>query len=316
MPNVVIDPGFEIGDPAWVFGANTSRVQAPSPVYAGSWSLRLRKSGTGFGTVNGVAFQDLLPANIGDTVPIQLQTWGDDYAARAGLRAVVDPGDGNLQSFDLSAPLGTGWQLWAPGSVIVAGTLLSIEIRTFSLGPGGIGDWYIDDVSLETTIGGVMQRNGWLAHQALLSVLQGITGASYMTDFKGRAYSRWILPDGPQPVPLPYLCVPLDGRGRRWENADSPAVIQHLPLTIYGYVAESKTSNTESLAVRDALQGEASVLKALLQNPTLNGTIQGMEILDGPEPIAGCSELDGLMWGEFQIPIEVTQVLGADVLGT
>ena len=221
------------------------------------------------------------------------------------------PGLLSYQSANPASP--GGWELRDLGFLDYTYPDRTFAIRSFAP-PNSSGLLYIDLISFLEL--GPMARSRWLAHQRLVAVLKGINGAGggYHTDLGSRVFTKYIRPVGSTHPALPYLCVPLVNSNPRVEH-EATRIKHTWTLPIMAFVAETNVGAYDSNAIAALYHLGEDVYKAVMQDPTLNGTVAPVSFVSGGVEEGGISPFDGLPYADAVIPIELSIFLGLDVLG-
>lgn len=278
MANLLIDPGFELNDPAWVFSsavgpdwtAERSQVEANT----GVWSARVRGNGN-VPTSQWGYVQQTIPAHAGDPISFYLNA---DHRSRFSLLSFQyeDPIIGFTELAVLSGVVGDdfgpGWFLWNVGSMPGGlGTTVRIRVQTRGTDPSGV--WYIDDglvgaLSVEERVA----RHRHLIIAEMVAVLKTITGNNvYWNDIGGRVYLRGRAPGSEvSEGEIPVLFV-LEPPERSDFRNDDHGLKSQVHLHIVGVVRETSTDPLVSNASAAASKLRDDVVKCLLTNLKLNG---------------------------------------------
>lgn len=190
MPNLLMDPGFEFDSAAWTIGPVHAgeepygeRVQTPSPVHSGAWSVKLRRGlhdggGGIFIDIGGRILQGSLPLVVGRAYAVSLWVYGN-FRGPTKLEVLLDRGDGALgfAGWRLTTPP-AGWSLWAAGAFTAIGTVGRLQWSVVG-STGQYGTWYVDDAAAGKPEDLMIEQ----IRAGLLAKLQGISVANgYLTD--------------------------------------------------------------------------------------------------------------------------------------
>ena len=204
----------------------------------------------------------------------------------------------------------TGWELRALGTFLYTPADRVLRFETASWGTGRV---LIDLIFIAED---VAKRSRWLAHQRLVTVLRGINGAGggYHTDLGNRVFTKYIRPVASTHPALPYLCVPLVNSNPRVEH-DSTWLKHAWTIPIMCFVAEPNVGAFDSDAIAALYHLGEDVYRAVMLDPTLNGTVNPVSFLSGGIDEAGISPFDGMPYADSIIPLDLSIFLGLDVLG-
>lgn len=156
MANLVQNPGAEDAVLApWVdvgFSGFATVVAAPSPVYDGTYSFKLRATwGIALGDRFGRMAQTLIGHTIGETYPVVLWINPDEAHSSGVLEIELDRlGTGAYTTIATvrASDLASGWQLWAAGSVTPESVNSAIRISSTKVAGSllGAGNWHVDSI--------------------------------------------------------------------------------------------------------------------------------------------------------------------------
>jgi hypothetical protein len=314
---VLLNGGFE-DDAAWLFGGHGGYSTARVHTGARSGILSSRKN---------------IAGNFSSRIDQQIATTPDELIAVSGwlnrdagsganadgVSFFVDtnPGDGsNLVQIDDAFPGSFPqdvWspQIWAPFTAEIDQVYLSwflpVPFTTST------GSWWLDDFAVAGAED-VVKRSRWLAHQRLITVLKGINGAAggYHTDLGNRVFTRLLIPGPNVGQRMPYVCVPIAG--------DQPQILDHdtyfklsWNVTVVGFLQDPNVGATDSDAIAAGYYLQEDIWRACLLDPTLAGTVNELRL---PNMAGGViAGVDQTPFGEVHVPIELSLLLAADVLG-
>lgn len=292
---------FDPPETGWTLGSSNSLIvddpTGPTPPNA----LRLGYEGSAERTLSSLV--------VGEHYPIYLWcNWDEvDDGTTNTIRILYN---NQLQCQFYKAEGATGWELRHVGTLnyYVAGKVLKIQ-STF---------WQSGNVHLDSIFIGedVAKRSRWLAHQRLVAVLRGINGAGggYHLDLGSRAFTKYIRPVGSTHPALPYICVPLVNSNPRVEH-DGTWIKHTWTLPIMAFVAEPNVGAFDSDAIAVLYHLGEDVYRAVMQDPTLQNTVDPVSFISGGIDEAGISPFDGMPYADAVIPIDLSIRLGLDVLG-
>lgn len=314
MPNPLVDPGFETGDPAWSLLGSAQR-RDDLGAHSGSWDAFLFGRKDAFaGNRQSIVDQQGIPVSVGEFRVLTFW-YRTTSPGPTQLTVDVDPGLGALS---LPAPgAAADWTLYVSDPIEVTGAVAGITFAVPVPGSNGSGAWEVDDVALylesELDEEALMQRGRIATYDALIAMLQGINGEAggYYYDLSDRVYRMHRLPDelGDQ-LTTPYVCLPVL----------SPASVEEQSVQVdkktwrwfvFGYVPETSQDPVLAESGRNALKLEADIERAFKADKTLGGIVRSASAPE-QESIGG----DGVSeYGEVQFTFEFTEWYTRDELG-
>jgi len=257
------------------------------------------------GLVPGSLYHALAYMNFDGTV--------DPFPSIAFSYNDAEGGSPGLYSVQRRDPLSSGgWEIRDLGFLdytVPDATLFLRGLTAF----GQTGTVLVDQLLLLGST--AVARSRWLAHQRLVAVLKGINGgATFYTDLGNRVFTKYMRPVGSTSPALPYLCVPLVNSAPRVEH-DNTRIKITWTLPIMAFVSEPNVGAFDSDAIAKLYHLGEDVFKAVMQDPTLNGTVAPVSFVSGGIEEAGISPFDGMPYADAVIPIDLSMFLGLDVLG-
>jgi hypothetical protein len=244
----------------------------------------------------------------GKTYPVRLMTKGDG----AGAVPVQLHFESGLESFDfyLDAPIGSGWQVWEPGSVAFSVASVTLEIDGHTPAASGSGFWLIDDVELDDGVADVGDLSKWKAivnAKALLEQLAGPT-TGWNTDLGGRVYTRLFTPMEETQQRRPYVCLPVNQEGEQIVHGPGGLATSTWKLEGYAYFDDDPESDRlNSDGARQASLFRDDIVRAFMDGTRLLGQAISCDVV-AVDTGAGILE-DG--WCEVEFTISFEQMVGA-----
>lgn len=157
------------------------------------------------------------------------------------------------------------------------------------------------------------RRSSADAYLALVARIASINGASggYWTDLTDRVYKRFWEPETERSE-YPYACVPLIDPAAQGDDADTPFHLLSWVQPVFIFVAQTMTSETDSITPELVLKAHDDVLKALATDWKLGNTVQSCSI------VARAFDTDSepeMRYGALRIDIRLNCDLPLTLLG-
>jgi hypothetical protein len=169
--SIVIDPGAELGDPAWVL-TRTVRAQGLGQP-DGAWAWQLSPNRILSVSANAVMQQDSLMAQVGVQYPVQI-TVNPDGAGNSTLSVVID---GTQFGPYLLSDFPAGWSVQDLGTVTIQNANPSINIIGNKPSGSGTNVWLVDDVNVGIVGSGMAVMLMERAVRSVLAQLQATLNA-------------------------------------------------------------------------------------------------------------------------------------------
>jgi len=147
---------------------------------------------------------------------------------------------------------------------------------------------------------------------ALRDDINGSTG-SYWNNFSADSVLDTIqTPDEMPGLPDTYLCVPFLEESEAFIEQDEHAMRAVSNHTIFGFVRDSKEDPTETDTVRLVSRLRDDIVRLLLTDHTLGGTVQTSRLVSATY-LAGLGDAS---YGELQVVVEITQIVDLNDIGS
>ncbi len=125
---------------------------------------------------------------------------------------------------------------------------------------------------------------------------------------------KYVAPQASPAPPMPYLCVPLVNTAPTVEH-DATWIRHTWTLPIMLFVKEPNVGAYDSDAIAAIYHLTEDIYHAVMQDETLNNTVDTVTFISGGIEQAGVSAMDGLPFGDAVVPLKVSLKLGLDVIG-
>jgi len=296
--------------------AEISTAQAFSGTYSGL--LRLRKNV--FGQSDGVSQieWDAVDIDAAETYRLFYFYHADEATSTASdlvleVKYTLAPGAWVEVARITQAAKGVDWTSDGPYTPSPTGSIARVRFRVEEAGAVSVINdrWYVDFVYL--SVEGDMAVRKWSAIAALKTQFKKIlgSGAGYRTDLGSRVYDRLTTPEDGAEIPRPYMCMPLLNEEQTYEHEEY-SITTEWRHRIHLFVDELNPTKTQTSAATLLADAHDDLVKALMEDFTLGGTVNDLTI-EGSNTF--CAALEDDSYGELVMDLRLKQIFQRSDLG-
>lgn len=326
MPNPITDPGHELDSAAWVvsqFSASAARMGPDSAeAHAGSFWFQVEQNQGGSQSVFGQQLtipdtdkrtlqwywrQDLRPGGDGTTHRHRL------YDGHVSID--LPPGSGTFydESWNTKDDIPDGWTQQESGLVSPPSTNVTLVVSTVGLGGTLVNSrTFLDSWGFLTKTEAAVARgmyDGWTALKNGIASIDG-AGSGYWNDFTGRVFGKLLLPGESEGMPTDfYVCLPFADEPETFPDHQR-MLRSEWTQTVFVFVRDDEDAPDSTGQIELVAKVRDDLVRYFLTDPTLGGAVDDVALLPAVRT-AGVHE----DYGEYQLPLQITQYIDAARLG-